>query len=155
MQRLLASISTPTLSVICPFGLLLWLYTASITRLWLAAVPGDETIFRHNSPLCGPRTYCVFLDDQYGMGAIYRDPQLGERVQDQDLRGQAPRLAHWSHLTHGLFETCVTSPACRTTAPHPYRVTVMGWGDGCPQPSHLQLHFLEGYPVCPKPNGKI
>lgn len=74
MQRLLASISTPTLSVICPFGLLLWLYTASITRLWLAAVPGDETIFRHNSSLCGPRTYCVFLDDQYGMGAIYRDP---------------------------------------------------------------------------------
>ena len=29
--------------------------------LGLAVVPGDETIFRHNSSLCGPRTYRVFL----------------------------------------------------------------------------------------------
>lgn len=80
---------------------------------------------------------------------------MGERVRDQALRVQVPRLAHGSHLTHELFETCVISPACRATSPHPCRVTAMGWGGGCPQPPHLQLRFLEGYPVCPKPNGKI
>lgn len=64
---------------------------------------------------------------------------MGERVQDQALRGQAPRLAHGSHLTHGLFETRVTSPACRATSPHPCRVTAMGWRDRCPQPSPVSF----------------
>lgn len=62
------------------------------------------------------------------MGAIYRDPtsilrardpQMGEGVQEQAFQGQAPQLTqHWSDVTHGLFETCVTSPG-RPPSPIP------------------------------------
>lgn len=62
------------------------------------------------------------------MGAIYRastsilgawDPHMGEGAQEQAPQEQAPWLAqHWGHVTHGLFETCVTSPA-RPPSPHP------------------------------------
>ena len=39
---------------------------------------------------------------------------MGEGVQAQAVPGQAPRLAlHGSHVTHGFFETCITSPACQ------------------------------------------
>lgn len=41
---------------------------------------------------------------------------MGEGVRDQALQGLGQKLAPcWSHLTHGLFETFVTYPACLAT----------------------------------------
>lgn len=60
VERFPASFHHPC-SVVSPFRLPLCLCTSYTTHLGLAAVPGDDTIFRHFAPLCGPRTYCVFL----------------------------------------------------------------------------------------------
>lgn len=80
---------------------------------------------------------------------------MGEGVHKQAFQGQAPQLAeHCSHVTHGLFETSVTSPA-RPPLPRPRRVTAMDCGAEYPQLPHLQFHFLEEYLVCPKPNRKL
>lgn len=52
---------TAILSIISPLQTAPFVMHGLYHCLGLAVVPGDETIFRHNSSLRGPRTYRVFL----------------------------------------------------------------------------------------------